>query len=490
MSSHLRLSPVSGRALLFSFLSAFVSTLCFAQPATPAVSVHQGLPANYDWYQKTLYANGTYVILTLYPEEFFTSTDGANWSRITGPDLGFQQNSTVNADQQPDFTYGAGRWVVVSDSGKIFSSPDLVNWTRSTIGTTATLLTVNYVDSAFFAAGDSATLFSSPDGVTWTRLNIPGSNPTLEDFFRVDYGNGALVVCSTVPFNDGNPNNTGFSLEYSSDSGVAGPWEVDTLNSGSTIKYVKGRFYRNGPNGSYSSDARNWMPLSNADYYSDIFADSSLVYIVTQGSSFGAVLSSPDGINFGSPVNFPIYLSGGYYARGHYFVWLRDALESTDAVNWSVMGSYGPTAAYNGSTYVKVSPNQLSGYISSSPDFIHWTPADTVTTGLNQLVYDSTQFTAFGPTSYMSPPMAPAGRWAQARRWITLPRISIASMAAAPMWPGGSSPPPIRFGIHMMGSTGEDRHYRRPPNRNFSMATTPPLRRLPISNISMVSFGC
>ncbi len=172
---------------------------------------------------------------------------------------------------------------------------------------------------------------------------IPGSNPTLEDFFRVDYGNGALVVCSTVPFNDGNPNNTGFSLEYSSDSGVAGPWEVrlplipaapsNTSKAGST---------GTGPTGSYSSDARNWKPLSDADFFNDIFADSSLVYIVTPGSSFGAVLSSPDGINFGSPVNFPIYLNGGYYARGHYFVWLKDALESTDAINWSVMGSYGP----------------------------------------------------------------------------------------------------------------------------------------------------
>ncbi len=77
----------------------------------------------------------------------------------------------------------------------------------------------------------------------------------------------------------GIPITPSFSLEYSSDSGVAGPWEVDTLNSGSTIKYVKGRFYRNGPNGSYSSDARNWKPLSDADYFNLISLPTAAWYI-------------------------------------------------------------------------------------------------------------------------------------------------------------------------------------------------------------------
>jgi hypothetical protein len=403
MSSLLRLFPVSGRALLFLLFSNCFFQLSFAQSTPPAVTVHQGLPANYDIYQKFLYGNGTYVGLTLYPSEFFTSTDGVNWNRIPGPNLGFQQSSAANADQIPDYAYGAGRWVVVSDSGEIFSSADLVNWIQAPSGTTATLRGVNYVDSLFIATGDSATLLTSPDGITWTSQNIPAST-TNESFFHADYGNGVLVISS-------NSNDFINGFNYVSDSGITGPWQQDSVGYETTTKFVRGRFYSNRPAAAYSTDARNWLPISGANFFFDIFGDSSRVYIIndsTLGGPFnysydGTIAASSDGIDFGPATLIPDVVQNGYYANGHYFTYFRDAMESTDVTNWAMMGSYGPTAAYNGSTYVKVSPTQLSSYISTSPDFIHWTPADTVTTGLNWLVYDSTQFTAFGPTYYISP---------------------------------------------------------------------------------------
>jgi hypothetical protein len=398
MSLHLRLFPVSGRTLLFLFLSTFFFRFSFSQsspPAIPTLTVHQGLPANYEFYQKFLYGNGTYVALTLYPTEFFASTDGINWNRIPGP-------SDV-ASQQPDYAYGAGRWVIVSDSGKIFSSADLVNWTQASSGTTATLHGVNYVDSLFFATGDSATLLTSPDGLAWTRVTIPSST-SAESFFHADYGNGVLVISS---------NSSDFinGFNYVSDSGIAGPWQQDSVGYETTTKFVRGRFYENRPTAAYSTDARNWLPISGANFFYDVFSDSSQVYIIndsTLGGPFnysyaGTIASASDGIDFSPAALIPDVVQYGYYANGHYFTYFRDAMASTDATNWAMMGSYGPTAAYNGSTYVKVSPTQLSGYISTSPDFIHWTPADTVTTGLNQLLNDTTQFTAFGPTSYVSP---------------------------------------------------------------------------------------
>jgi hypothetical protein len=399
------LLPASFRAFSITILFAFISQLCFAQPTTPDVTVRQGLPANFDWYQKFLYGGGNYVALTLFPWQFFTSTDGLNWNRIPGPPLGYQQLSVANADKQPDYAYGAGRWVVAADSGKIYSSSDLVNWTQASGPTTVTLRGVNYADSLFFVTGDSATVLSSPDGITWTRVNIPGSDPSTESFNHADIGNGVLALSS---------NSSDFvnGFLYTSDSGVAGPWEKDSLGWGATTKFVSGRFYRNRPATSYSTDGRNWTNLSSGGFFSDVFSDSNNnVYFVSDSTitSFGFVIgiegrvtASADGINFGPAelINTPI--EWGYYANGHYFLYQRDAMESTDATNWSMMGSYGPTAAYNGNTYIKVSPTQLSGYISSSTDFAHWTPADTVTTGLSQALYDSTQFKAFGPTSYQS----------------------------------------------------------------------------------------
>jgi hypothetical protein len=396
----LRLTRLLGVSLLVLLFTNYSS----AQSPSPDLRVHQGLPANYDIYQKILHGGGTYIALTLYPWEFFTSKDGVNWTRIPGPPLGYQQASTANANQVPDYAYGAGRWVVASDSGKIFSSSDLVNWTQAASGITATLRGVNYADSLFFVTGDSATLLSSPDGITWTHQDIPQSNATTESFFRVNYGNKVLAVSSNV-----NDFITGYI--YSSDSGLAGPWVTDTVSYETTTKFVRGRFYRNAPATSYSRDARDWTNLTSGGSFYDVFSDTSRVYFVNDSTIYlggfpqgvdGTITSSSDGINFGPAQLLPTFLQGGTYAAGHYFVYYRDALESTDAVNWSMLGSYGPTAAYNGSIYAKVSPTQLSGYISSSPDFIHWTPADTVTTGLNVLVYDSTQFTAFGPTSYVS----------------------------------------------------------------------------------------
>jgi hypothetical protein len=58
------------------------------------------------------------------------------------------------------------------------------------------------------------------------------------------------------------------------------------------------------------------------------------------------------------------------------------------------VGSYGPTAVSDGHTFVKVSPTPTQAYISSSTDFTHWIPRDTVATGLAQALYDSTQFMA------------------------------------------------------------------------------------------------
>jgi hypothetical protein len=405
MSYHLRLSPVPGRALLFSLLSAFVAQLSFSQPVAPALSVRQGLPANYDWNQKFLYGGGAYVALTLYPWEFFTSTDGVNWSKITTLPLGDQQLSFANADQIPDYAYGAGHWVVVTDSGKIFSSTDLVNWVRETSGTTVTLHGVNYADSMFLATGDSATLLSSPDGVTWTRRSIATSNPAAESFYHAEFGNKVLTVSS-----NGNDFTAGYL--YSSTHGLKGKWVTDTVGYGTSVVFLKGRFYRNRPNVSYSTDARNWTNLTSGGFFSGAFSDGNNVYFVSDSTIYqgpfpvgiqGTITSSADGVNFGPATLFAADVLYGYYAQGHYFVWARGALESTDANNWAELGSYGPTAAFNGKTYVKVSPTQLGAYISSSPDFIHWTPADTVTTGLNCVVFDSTQFTAFGPTSYVSP---------------------------------------------------------------------------------------
>lgn len=389
MSTHLPVFRVLRRLILF--IALLFSRHAFAQTPVPELTIRQGLPAANDFYEQFHYGHGTWLACVRQPAEFFTSKDGATWSRIPGPDLGDPGASGANAIQAPHYTYGAGRWVVATDSGRIFSSPDLVNWTASTTGTTATFEAVDYRDSTFYAVGDSATLFASPDGITWTRYNIPASS-TQENFYQVTKGNGILVVSSF--------NATGQTFAYRSSHGPAGPWKQDTITNHSWIKFVNGLFYEYQPGGYASKNAHDWLPLTGTSAgYTDVFGDSSQVYIVMGNT----IASSADSIDFNPPTGLPVYSVSGYYAHGHYFVWQQDAAGSTDAINYFTVGSYGPTAVSNGHTFVKVSPTPQQAYISSSTDFTHWIPRDTVATGLAQALYDSTQFMAQGPTVYTSP---------------------------------------------------------------------------------------
>jgi len=388
MSVHLRAFRVL--RCLPLLIALLFNLNAFAQSPTPDLTIRQGLPANNDQYQEFHYANGTWLACVTQPVEFFTSKDGANWTRIPGPDLGNPGASFANATQTPHYTYGAGRWVVVTDSGRIFSSPDLANWTASTTGTTATLQAIDYRDSSFVVVGDSATLFTSPDGITWTRYTIPADS-TQENFFQVTKGNGILTVSSVVP-------STGLTFLYRSSHGPTGPWKQDTIANGSGVKFVKSLFYQYEPGGYASKNARDWTPLTGTSGYTDVFADSSQVYIVAENT----IASSADGIDFNTPTGLPVYAEYGYYAHGHYFVYQQDAAVATDAVDFFTVGSYGPTAVSNGTTFVKLSPTPQQSYISSSTDFTHWIPRDTVTTTLTRMLYDSTQFMAQGPTVYTS----------------------------------------------------------------------------------------
>jgi len=389
MSPHLRVFRVL--RCLSILIALLFSRQAFAQAPTPDLTIRQGLPANNDFYQQFHYGDGTWLACVVQPDEFFTSKNGADWSLIPGPPIGDPASSVANAIQKPHYTYGAGRWVVVTDSGRIFSSADLVNWTASTTGTTATFEAIDYRDSTFFVVGDSGTLYSSPDGITWTRYTIPASS-TQENFLQVAKGNGIVVVSSLSLA-------TGQYFTYRSSHGPEGPWKQDTMANGSAVKFVNGLFYECSPGGYASKNAHDWIPLTGTSGYTDVFGDSSQVYIVS-GSS---IASSADSIDFNPPTGLPVYAVYGYYAHGHYFVWQQDAAEATNAINYFTVGSYGATAVSNGHTFVKVSPTPQMAYISSSTDFTHWIPRDTVATGLAQALYDSTQFMAQGPTVYTSP---------------------------------------------------------------------------------------
>jgi len=70
-----------------------------------------------------------------------------------------------------DVVYG-NRWVIVADSGVVFSSADGTVWTRETTpvsGTIKDLRSVVWSGTLYVAVGDYGTILTSPNGSAWTQ---------------------------------------------------------------------------------------------------------------------------------------------------------------------------------------------------------------------------------------------------------------------------------------------------------------------------------
>jgi hypothetical protein len=77
-------------------------------------------------------------------------------------------------------TGGTASFVAVGGSGTILTSPDGVNWTARTSGTSNWLLGVVYGNGLFVAVGRVlCTILTSPDGVNWTARTSGTSKSSL-----------------------------------------------------------------------------------------------------------------------------------------------------------------------------------------------------------------------------------------------------------------------------------------------------------------------
>lgn len=90
-------------------------------------------------------------------------------SRVSGP--GYTTSLSPTALVLNDVAYGDG-WVIVADSGVIFTSTNGVAWNRVATpvqGTVKHLRAVVWTGSLFVAVGNLGTVLTSPTGATWTQ---------------------------------------------------------------------------------------------------------------------------------------------------------------------------------------------------------------------------------------------------------------------------------------------------------------------------------
>lgn len=146
------------------------------------------------------YGNGMFVgiatsISTSFPyDEVIYSTDnGVNWSAAT----------LASSNAWSAIAYGANKFVVVGQQGKICYSSDATTWTEITISGTS-WGDIVYGNGTFVAAGNGDYIAYSADGINWTQVALSYT------IGKLAYGEGKFVGISR----------SSTWLYYSTDNGV------------------------------------------------------------------------------------------------------------------------------------------------------------------------------------------------------------------------------------------------------------------------------
>ena len=122
-----------------------------------------------------------------------TSSDGISWTKITS----FTTNRLRTVKFLPSLTdiscskssseskSSTGKFVLVGNSGTIFTSSDGTSWKNRTSGTANNLTGITYGNNTFVTVGDNGTILTSSDGTTWTN-----KKSLRDDSSRSSFANG------------------------------------------------------------------------------------------------------------------------------------------------------------------------------------------------------------------------------------------------------------------------------------------------------------
>lgn len=127
--------------------------------------------------------NGTLGVQVCELGRVYTSPNLINW---------FPQNSNLTNDLQA-VTFFGNRIIITGANGAVAWSDDGVNFTASSLGTTNWIVSVAASSNLVVAVGDNGALYTSTDGASWHLQSPP---PDLGPYWllSVAYGNGVFVT--------------------------------------------------------------------------------------------------------------------------------------------------------------------------------------------------------------------------------------------------------------------------------------------------------
>lgn len=118
-------------------------------------------------------------------KQFYETTDGVN---VTRHDYTIQESKSTAT---MDIDYKNGMYVSIGELGSIFTSSNLINWTRRTSGVDVKLVGISYGKGQFVVTGDKGTILTSSNGINWTKQD----STTDSYLIRSRYANGMYIAC-------------------------------------------------------------------------------------------------------------------------------------------------------------------------------------------------------------------------------------------------------------------------------------------------------
>jgi hypothetical protein len=257
-----------------------------------------------------------------------SSQDGVNW-----------ESASISSDYFNGITFADNKYVVVGNSGAVYTSSNASNWISQVSGTVQELFEVAYGSNLFVSVGCQGTIITSPTGVNWSSQT--GINSC--DIYGVTYGNGLYVATGLNGY-----------IQTSSD---AITWTEQNSLTGeelTAVNYGGGKYITVGTNGTilYSANGVDWLAANSgvsAQIGAVIYANNQYVAVTRDGG----VLTSPDGVVWSTQVTnnvSPLY--GIAYSNGQFVAVGTQGtiLTSPDAITWTTQlsitseGLYGITS--------------------------------------------------------------------------------------------------------------------------------------------------
>ena len=206
-----------------------------------------------------------------------TTGNGATWISETSISSGWDS-----------VAYGNGIFLAVSNTGKVMTSPDGINWVQRTTSSADSWNSVTYGNGLFVVANDHY-IMTSPDGITWTN------RATLYNLRSVTYGNGLFVAVS---------NYVQTNQVITSPDGIT--WTARTAieaNSWYSVTYGNGLFVAVSYDGTHrvmtSTDGITWVAQTAAEansWYSVTYGNG--LFVAVAGNGTNRVMTSTDGITW------------------------------------------------------------------------------------------------------------------------------------------------------------------------------------------------